>query len=74
MHALLTVAQHELDVLADVPESVDPHESHQLPESCPEHGEASAVSVHQVQDVLAGPGNIFLKKRKLTAFPKYKFY
>ncbi len=61
MDAPLTVPQHELDVLADVPESVYPHESHQLPEPGPEHGEASAVSVHQVQDVLTG-SRFFSKK------------
>ena len=49
-------AQHELDVLADVLEAIDPHETDKFPNADECDGEACAVSVHQVEDVLAAVG------------------
>ena len=44
---------HELDILANVANSIDPHEANALPKGNPKDGKSSTISVHQVQNVLS---------------------
>ena len=48
---------HQLDVLGEVVDPVNPHDGDQLPDSNPEDSEASSICVHQIEDILTIGGD-----------------
>ena len=44
--------EHELDVLAHISVAINPHESDQLPETCPKDSEPGPIGVHQIEHIL----------------------